>query len=471
MVVTRFAPSPTGALHIGGARTALFNYLFARKHNGKFLLRIEDTDQERSKAEHEAQILESLSWLGIHWDEEPIHQLSRAARHKEVAESLVAAGNAYYCYATPEEIESYREQAKAEGRSLHFRSPWREGNAPIRKDVAPAIRLKVPLEGSTIIEDSVQGHIEVSNSELDDMVLLRGNGSPTYMLAVVVDDHDMGVTHIIRGDDHLTNGLRQIQLYKALKWEVPIMAHIPLIHGSDGAKLSKRHGATSAGEYKNLGYLPEAMTNYLIRLGWSHGDQEFFTMEEAEQLFNLESVNQAPARFDAAKLSHFNSHYLRQKGNEALIELLKPFWQQKGIKYREEHKTRLMAGLTSLKERSNTLIELAEASCFYLMDAEDFDYQSISSTNKETLEKCDSNLVVQFVNYLPELEDSLWQSELTLSNCSNNWLKEKGAKLAKIGPAIRLALAGTTTAPGVFAIMAALGKDETRCRLEKFLQA
>src|SRR5437870_5556007 len=322
-VVTRFAPSPTGFLHIGGARTALFNWLYARGRGGKMLLRIEDTDRERSTEAAVAAILDGLSWLGLDWDGEAISQFSRAARHREVAEALLAAGKAYYCYASPAELTEMREAARREGRSKLYDGRWRDRDpreAP--PGIKPVIRLKAPLEGKTVIEDQVQGRVAWQNENLDDLVLLRSDGTPTYMLAVVVDDHDMGVTHVIRGDDHLTNAARQSQIYNALGWTVPVMAHIPLIHGPDGSKLSKRHGALGVDAYRAMGYLPAAMRNYLVRLGWSHGDQEVFSTDEMIAAFDLPQIGRSPARFDFAKLENLNGHYLRQTADaDLLVEL------------------------------------------------------------------------------------------------------------------------------------------------------
>src|SRR5918994_1054444 len=322
-VVTRFAPSPTGFLHIGGARTALFNWLFARKHGGRMLLRIVDTDRERSTEPAIQAILDGLSWLGIGWDGEAVHQFARAARHKEVAESLVAAGRAYHCYATPQELEEMRERARAEGRPMRYDGRWRDRDpAGAPAGAKGVIRLRAPSEGETIVEDKVQGRVVWQNKDLDDLVLLRSDGTPTYMLAVVVDDHDMGGTHILRGDDHLTNAARQTQIYQALGWDAPRMAHLPLIHGPDGAKLSKRHGALGVDAYRSLGYLPAALRNYLVRLGWSHGDQEIFSTDEMVEAFDLSSIGRSPARFDFAKLENLNGHYMRLARDEELVDAM-----------------------------------------------------------------------------------------------------------------------------------------------------
>jgi len=325
-VVTRFAPSPTGFLHIGGGRTALFNWLYARRYGGKMLLRIEDTDRERSTAAAIAAIIDGLTWLGLTWDGEIVFQFSRAARHRQIAEQLLAAGKAYRCYASPEELTEMREAARREGRSKLYDGRWRDRDpSEVPPGVKPVIRLRAPLTGEIVIEDQVQGRVVWQNSDLDDLVLLRSDGNPTYMLAVVVDDHDMNVTHIIRGDDHLTNGARQKHIYEALGWNVPIMAHIPLIHGPDGSKLSKRHGALGVDAYRAMGYLPAAMRNYLVRLGWAHGDQEIFSTEEMIAAFDLPQIGRSPARFDFAKLESLNGHYIRASADADLIAAIEGF--------------------------------------------------------------------------------------------------------------------------------------------------
>src|SRR6266849_3809265 len=367
-VVTRFAPSPTGFLHIGGARTALFNWLYARGRGGKMLLRIEDTDRERSTEAAVAAILDGLSWLGLDWDGEAISQFSRAARHREVAEQLLAADKAYYCYASAEELAEMREAARREGRAKLYDGRWRDRDpAEAPTGVKPVIRLKAPTEGETIIEDQVQGRVVWQNQDLDDLVLLRSDQTPTYMLAVVVDDHDMDVTHVIRGDDHLTNAARQTQIYNALGWNVPIMSHIPLIHGSDGAKLSKRHGALGVDAYRAMGYLPAAMRNYLVRLGWSHGDQEIFSTEEMIAAFDLPQIGRSPARFDFAKLESLNGHYIRSSADAALLQAIKnvlPHVAQGAelkSKLTPALEAKLLAAMPGLKERAKTLVELIES--------------------------------------------------------------------------------------------------------------
>src|ERR1700716_1065113 len=374
-VVTRFAPSPTGFLHIGGARTALFNWLYARGRGGKMLLRIEDTDRARSTKEAIDAILDGLKWLGLDWDGEVIYQFSRAARHREVAEQLLASGKAYRCYATQEELTAMREKARAEGRTRLYDGLWRDRDASeAPSGMKPTIRLKAPQTGETVIEDQVQGRVVWQNENLDDLVLLRGDSNPTYMLAVVVDDHDMGVTHVIRGDDHLINAARQKQIYDALGWDIPSMSHIPLIHGPDGSKLSKRHGALGVDAYRAMGYLPAAMRNYLVRLGWAHGDQEIFSTAEMVAAFDLPQIGRSPARFDFAKLETLNGHYMRQTGDADLlaeIERVLPHiagGPELAAKLTPELRDKLIAAMPGLKERAKTLVELVEGARFIVAD-------------------------------------------------------------------------------------------------------
>src|SRR5215468_10620252 len=367
-VVTRFAPSPTGFLHIGGARTALFNWLYARHTGGKFLLRIEDTDRERSTEAAIAAILDGLAWLGLQWDGDPLFQFARAARHREVAHALLAAGKAYYCYASPQELSDMREAARREGRSKLYDGRWRDRDpkdAPA--GVRPVIRLKAPLEGETVIEDRVQGRVVWQNADLDDMIILRSDGTPVYNFAVVADDHDMGVTHVIRGVDHLTNAARQVQIYKAMAWDVPVMAHIPLIHGADGAKLSKRHGALGVEAYRDMGYLPEALRNYLLRLGWGHGDAEIISTEQAIAWFDIDAVGQAPARFDFVKLANLNGHYIREAADSRLGELVTPRLETAlGRAIDAAGRARLLKAMDGLKLRAKTVVELADNAVFYV---------------------------------------------------------------------------------------------------------
>src|SRR4051812_24906355 len=374
-VVTRFAPSPTGFLHIGGARTALFNWLYAKKHGGKMLLRIEDTDRERSTEPAIAAILDGLRWLELDWDGDVIYQYSRAERHREVVEHLLTSGKAYRCYATPEELAAMREKARAEGRTRLYDGMWRDrdpNDAPA--GMKPTIRLKAPLTGETVIEDQVQGRVVWQNENLDDLVLLRGDGNPTYMLAVVVDDHDMGVTHVIRGDDHLINAARQKQIYDALEWSIPNMSHIPLIHGPDGAKLSKRHGALGVEAYRAMGYLPAALRNYLVRLGWSHGDQEIFSTQEMIDAFDLPAIGRSAARFDFAKLENLNGHYIRHSDDQSLVKQFEdvldyvPNGGELKAKLNDTTRAQLLRAMPSLKERAKTLLELISGSYFIFAD-------------------------------------------------------------------------------------------------------
>ncbi len=372
-VVSRFAPSPTGFLHIGGARTALFNWLYARKTGGKMLLRIEDTDRQRSTTEAIDAILDGLAWLGLAWDDDTIFQFARAERHAEVARELLAAGKAYHCYATPEELEEMRATAMKEGRPPRYDGRWRDRDpAEAPAGVKPVIRLKARQDGETVVEDLVQGRVVIPNKDLDDLVLLRSDGTPTYMHAVVVDDHDMGITHIIRGVDHLTNAARQTQIYEALGWPVPAMAHIPLIHGPDGAKLSKRHGALGVEQYRALGYLPEALRNYLVRLGWSHGDQEIFSTEEMVEAFDLSAIGRSPARFDFAKLEAVNGHYIRHATDERLIAAIDDILPHidGGPALKEaltpERRGQLLKAMPGIKERAKTVLDLIDGAGFIL---------------------------------------------------------------------------------------------------------
>lgn len=452
-VITRFAPSPTGYLHIGSARTALFNYLFAKHYNGKYLLRIEDTDRARSTPEAVDAIFEGLTWLGLMPDEEPVYQFARAARHREIAEELLKKGNAYYCYATQEELEAMREKAKAENKPQKYDGRWRDRDpkeAP--QNVPPVIRLKAPLTGETTLLDLVQGEITVGHEQLDDMVLLRADGTPTYMLSVVVDDHDMGITHVIRGDDHLTNAFRQLQIYKAMEWAIPEFAHIPLIHGEDGAKLSKRHGALGVDAYRDMGLLPEALCNYLTRLGWGHGDDEIFGRVQAIEWFTTEGIGKAPSRLDFAKLMHVNAHYLKEKTAEELLTLLA--YTDLG----ETIKIRLLNVLDELKLRAKNLNELREAaSIFHNIRPVSYD-EDISDEQKEHLR-----------TLLPEFENiSVWEKE-ALEQTIKNYCEKTNIKMGQIGPAIRVALTGTRQAPGLGFLLFGLGKEESLSRLNDLL--
>jgi glutamyl-tRNA synthetase len=464
-IVTRFAPSPTGFLHIGGGRTALFNWLYARGRGGKFLLRIEDTDRARSTEPAIAAIFDGLRWLGLDWDGEPVHQFSRAVRHKEVAEQLLAAGKAYYCYASPEELAEMREKARAEGRSKLYNGLWRDRDPSYpRPDVKPVIRLKAPLTGETVIEDQVQGRVVWQNENLDDLVLLRSDGTPTYMLAVVVDDHDMNVTHIIRGDDHLTNGARQKQIYDALGWSVPAMAHIPLIHGPDGAKLSKRHGALGVEAYRAMGYLPAAMRNYLVRLGWAHGDQEIFSTEEMIAAFDLPAVGRSPARFDFAKLESLNGHYIRQTPNAELVTEIErvlpyvPNGAELAEKLTPALRAKLIAAMPGLKERAKTLVDLIE-SARYLYASRPLILEE-KATAQMTPEA--RNLLGQMARDLAMVDP--WNAE-GAESAVRAFAERSGAKLGAVAQPLRAALTGRATSPGIFDVLAVLGKAESLARI------
>jgi glutamyl-tRNA synthetase len=464
-VVTRFAPSPTGFLHIGGARTALFNWLYARGRGGRMLLRIEDTDRERSTKAAIDAILDGLSWLGIDWDGEPIFQFSRAARHRDVAEQLLASGKAYRCYASVEELAEMREAARREGRSKLYDGRWRDRDpAEAPPGVKPVIRLKAPLTGETVVEDQVQGRVAWQNENLDDLVLLRSDGTPTYMLAVVVDDHDMGVTHVIRGDEHLTNAARQTQIYQALGWPVPVMAHIPLIHGADGAKLSKRHGALGVDAYRAMGYLPAALRNYLVRLGWAHGDQEIFSTEEMTAAFDLAHIGRAPARFDFTKLESLNGHYIRASSDLGLlaeVARLLPHiagGDEFAAKLTPELRSRLLAAMPGLKERAKTLVELIDGARFLIAD------RPIAIDDK-----AQALLTGEARAMLGELKTELaaaepWTAD-RVEQAVRSYAERAGRKLGAVAQPLRAALTGRTTSPGIFDVLTVLGKDESLARL------
>ena len=464
-VVTRFAPSPTGFLHIGGARTALFNWLYARKLGGKMLLRVEDTDRERSTNEAIAAILDGLKWLELDWDGEVIYQFTRAARHREVAEQLLATGKAYRCYATPDQLDDMRKKARAEGRTRLYNGLWRDrdpSEAP--PGVPPAIRLKAPLTGETVIEDQVQGRVVWQNETLDDLILLRADGNPTYMLAVVVDDHDMGVTHIIRGDDHLINAARQKQIYDALGWEIPNMSHIPLIHGPDGSKLSKRHGALGIEAYRSLGYLPAALRNYLVRLGWSHRDQEIFSTDEMIAAFDLSGIGRSAARFDFAKLENLNGHYIRHADDQSLVTMFEgvldyvPDGSALKAKLNDTTRTQLKQAMPSLKERAKTLIELIDGSYFIFADRpleiEPKALAVLTPENRELIGRL--RLALQAANP--------WTAETTEA-AMRTFTEQHNLKLGAVAQPLRAALTGRTTSPGIFDVLAVLGREECLARL------
>lgn len=468
-VVTRFAPSPTGYLHIGGARTALYNWLFAKHHQrhgagGKFYLRIEDTDRARSTQAAVDAIYAGLEWLGLDWDGDPISQFERADTHRAAAERLLAEGKAYKCYCSPEELTAMREAARKEGRQRMYDGTWRDrdpSEAPAGVD--PVIRMKAPLEGETVIDDLVQGRVTVANAQLDDMVLLRADGTPTYMLAVVVDDHDMGITHVIRGDDHLTNAFRQTQLYLALGWDTPTFAHIPLIHGPDGAKLSKRHGALGVEAYRDDGFLPEALRNYLLRLGWSHGDDEIISTDQAIEWFGLENVGKSAARFDVTKLTSLNGHYIREADNARLTDLIMERLQAAYPgRLAKEAQDRLFKGMTGLKERAKTISELSENAIFYALQ------RPIPKT-----EKAQQQLGADGAALLRDLRPVLnatetWRDEALMA-AAKGFGEAGGLKLGAVAQPVRAALTGSTVSPSVFEIMDVLGREETLGRLDDAL--
>ncbi len=449
-VITRFAPSPTGFLHIGGARTALFNYLFARHHGGTYLLRVEDTDRARSTDEAIAAIHDGLNWLDLAGDQDPVYQFSRMERHAAIAHQLLEKGLAYRCYLTPEELSQMREEARKIGYPI--RSPWRDKTAAEAPDAPYVVRLKMPESGSTTIPDAVQGEVTVQHQQLDDLIMLRSDGTPTYMLAVVVDDHDMGVTHIIRGDDHLNNAFRQQKIIAALDWPQPVYAHIPLIHGADGAKLSKRHGALSVTAYRDMGYLPEAVNNYLLRLGWSHGDDEFISREQAIKWFDLGGIGKSPARFDTDKITALNSQYIAQMPDEDIIRLISP------EPLSDDVETRLRLLAPALKERANLITDLPAMAHFALISSPPpIDADATSLLDADMLERL-QRLAKDYPDGLNTLDAvKTWFSE---------WLTEQGLKMRDIGPGLRVALTGTRQAPDIALILATLGQEQVVLRID-----
>jgi glutamyl-tRNA synthetase len=468
-VVTRFAPSPTGYLHIGGARTALFNWLFAKANNGKMLLRIEDTDRKRSTEEAIVAIKDGLSWLGLEWDGDAISQHARIDRHREIAHEMVTNGSAYKCYCTAEEIAEMRAKAEAAGLPARYDGTWRDKDPSEAPADAPyVIRLKSPLEGETGVDDQVQGLVKFPNKDLDDLILLRSDGNPTYMLAVVVDDHDMGVTHIIRGDDHLINAARQTLIFQGMNWDVPTMAHIPLIHGPDGAKLSKRHGATGAEKYRAMGYLPAALRNYLVKLGWSHGDDEIMTTDEMIDWFGFDGMNKAAARFDFAKLDATNAHYIREMDDELLLDYMESNSNEldgAGFifeRLNEVTRPMLIRAMPALKERAKTLISLAQGATFVVESLP----LPMDEKAKALLDE-DGLAVVRGI--YPEFKKlSDWQPE-TVEACIRNYTESNGLKLGKVAQPIRAALTGMATSPGAFDVLQILGKTEALKRLENIV--
>jgi glutamyl-tRNA synthetase len=470
-VITRFAPSPTGYLHIGGARTALFNWLYAKHTGGKFLLRIEDTDRARSTEAAIAAILDGLKWLELDWDGEPVHQFARARRHADVAHELLERGDAYRCYSTPEELAAMRERAMKEGRAPGYDGAWRNRDAgSAQRDKPFAVRLKAPREGETVVEDRVQGRVTWANRDLDDMVLLRSDGTPTYMLAVVVDDHDMGITHIIRGDDHLTNAARQTQIYNAMGWNIPSFSHIPLIHGPDGAKLSKRHGALGVDAYRAMGYVPAAMRNYLARLGWSHGDDEIFSTAQAIEWFDLDAIGRSPSRFDFAKLENLNGHYIRNTPDAELVAQIEAIAPR--IEAAREFSggigktgwNKLKMAMSGLKERAKTLADLL-VSARYLFVKRPLDMD----------EKAAKLLEGDAKKHLAALHERFskldgWEPA-ALEAATRAYAEEEHAKLGTVAQPLRAALTGRTTSPPVFDVLHVLGREESLARIADQIRA
>ncbi len=459
-VVTRFAPSPTGYLHIGGARTALFNWLYARHHGGRFVLRIEDTDRARSTEDAVRAIFDGLRWLGVDWDGEPISQFARRDLHTAAVDRLLAAGNAYHCYATPDELAAMRDQARAEGRPVRYDGRWRDRDAAeAPAGVPPVVRLRAPQDGETVIDDLVQGRVTVRNAELDDMVLLRADGTPTYMLSVVVDDIDMGISHVVRGDDHLTNAFRQTQLFRALGAEPPDFAHVPLIHGADGAKLSKRHGAVGVETFREMGMLPEAMRNYLLRLGWGHGDDEVISTEQAIAWFDLDGVGQSPARLDFAKLENLNGVYVRQAEPGRLLDLILPRIEAMlGHPVDDAGRARMAAGMDGLRQRAKNLVELAENAAFYARQT------PLPQTDKarKLLGGDAAALLGRLADRLRQQED--W-SEAALETAVRSFAEAESLKMGAIAQPLRAALTGSHMSPGIFEVAAILGREEVLNRI------
>jgi glutamyl-tRNA synthetase len=459
--VLRFAPSPTGYLHIGGARTALFNWLFARHAGGTFLLRIEDTDRERSTPEAVAAILNGLEWMGLNWDGQTVYQFARAGRHREVAEQLLAAGNAYRCYATALELEEMRAKQKAEGRPMRYDGRWRDRTpGPEQEGQLFVIRLRAPQTGETVVHDLVQGDVTFANENLDDMVLLRSDGTPTYMLAVVVDDFDMDVTHVIRGDDHLNNAARQLQIIKAMGWPEPTYGHLPLIHGPDGAKLSKRHGALAVEAYRDMGYLPETMRNYLLRLGWSHGDDEIISTEQAIEWFNTESIGRSAARMDYKKLDNLNGHYIRQKADDALADDVVALLARQGppVVLDAKAKARLIAAMPGLKERAKTLVELGQAAEFLFTDGP----RTLDAAAEKLLTPEARQTLKGLMHALGAVTN--W-SAITLEAAARGFAEASGVKLGQVAQPMRAALTGKANSPPIFDVLAVLGREESLLRL------
>ncbi len=456
--VLRFAPSPTGFLHIGGARTALFNWLYARHTGGTFLLRVEDTDRERSTPESVAAILNGMRWLGLDWDGEAVYQFARASRHRDVAERLLAGGRAYRCFATPAELEEMRARQRAEGKPQRYDGRWRDRDpAEAPKDAPFVVRLKAAQSGETIVHDAVQGDVRFANEQLDDMILLRSDGTPTYMLAVVVDDFDMGITHVIRGDDHLNNTPRQLQIIEAMGWPVPVYGHLPMIHGPDGAKLSKRHGALAVEAYRDMGYLPEALRNYLLRLGWSHGNDEIISTAQAIAWFDLDAIGRSPSRFDMKKLDNLNAHYIRSVGDAELLAAVEALGAQP---LSPLARSRLLAALPELKERAKTIVELSASAAFLFDDGpRELDAQADKVLNADAR---------QWLGTLADtLAGTLWEAH-ALEEAARAFADARGLKLGQVAQPIRAAVTGRSTSPPIFSMLAILGREESLIRIRAY---
>lgn len=463
-IVTRFPPSPTGLMHIGTARTALFNWLFARRHGGKMLFRIEDTDRERYDPKHVDAIINGLKWLEMDYDGEIVSQFENRERHAAVALEMLKNGKAYYCYCSPEELEAMREKAKAEGKPTFYDRRWRDSTATPPKDIKPVVRIKAPLEGASTVHDEVQGEVTVKNEQLDDMIILRSDGTPTYMLSVVVDDHDMGVTHVIRGDDHLNNTFRQNVIYDAMGWEKPTYAHLPLILGPDGAKMSKRHGAASVEEYRDMGYLPEAMRNYLLRLGWSHGDDEIISTAQAKEWFNLEHVGKSPSRFDFDKLENLNAHYMKEIDTARLMQIAAPFYQSRhGLTLDQQARDRITTGADELKSRAKTILQFVDESVFYARILP-FAYDE----KAQGLLGHDAGPVLQaLLEGFQNIND--FTADTIQNVCKDVAGKLADGKLGKVAMPLRAALTGTTVSPSIFHAAEILGREETSARIQAAL--
>ncbi len=464
-VVTRFPPSPTGFMHVGNARTALFNWLYARNQKGKFVVRIEDTDRKRHSEEAVAAIMDGLEWLGLDYDGEVVSQFSMMDRHTEVAKEMVAKGKAYYCYCTPEELEAMREEAKEKGHKTFYDRRWRDADpSTAPKDIKPVVRIKAPLEGEATIHDRVQGEVTVGNDQLDDFIILRSDGTPTYMLSVVVDDHDMGITHVIRGDDHLNNTFRQKTIFDAMDWPVPVFAHLPLIHGPDGAKFSKRHGAQSVQEFREMGYLPEALSNYLLRLGWSHGDEEVIPVEKAVEWFDLEHIGKAPANFDFAKLENLNAHYIKVSDTSKLLGQAMPFFKERHDLVPDEVGIqRITAGIDELKSRAKTLLQFVDEAAFYAKSL------PLTYDEKATNTLDGANDVLESILKVFKSHTGAFDSDFVQETCKQVAADLKEGKLGKVAMPLRAALTGTTVSPSIFHAAEILGQVESCARIEAAL--